>query len=257
MTEKHQEMMKMDNEIKTLCRQLRLPGVYQSYQSIAEDFKDPEDFLFQILNAEVKSRETRRIERSINQAGFPAFKKFEEIKRDMLPKDGKEAFEKIKNLAFLKEDRNLILIGNSGTGKTHLAIAAGIAACENGYSVYFRTAAGIINDLKEAKKELRLSKFEKRFRKIDLVIIDELGYISFDEEGAELLFQFLALRYEHKSTIITTNLTFSDWIRIFHDKAITTAILDRVTHHAVILNMTGKSYRQREFVATNKNNEGI
>ena len=99
--------------------------------------------------------------------------------------------------------------------------------------------------MKEAKNEIRLSKFEKAFRKTDLVIIDELGYISFDEEGAELLFQFLALRYEHKSTIITTNLTFSDWVKVFHDKAITAAILDRITHHAMILNMSGQSFRQR------------
>lgn len=138
------------------------------------------------------------------------------------------------------------MIGNSGTGKTHLAIATGILACEIGYSVFFRTAAGLINDLKEAKNEHRLSKLEKRFRKVDLVIIDELGYISFDGEGAELLFQFLALRYEHKATIITTNLTFSDWIEVFHDKAITAAILDRTTHHALILNMSGQSFRQRK-----------
>jgi len=235
----------MDEEIKDLCRRLRLPGIYQSYQTIAQDFTNPEEFLVKILNAEVQSREASRRERAIQQAGFPAYKRFEEIKHDLLPSDGRDYFERIQSLDFVRENRNLILIGNSGTGKTHLAIAAGISACENGYSVLFRTAAGLINDLKEAKNELRLSKLEKKFRKVDLVIIDELGYISFDEEGAELLFQFLALRYEHKSTIITTNLTFSDWASVFHDKAITAAILDRITHHAMILNMSGQSFRQR------------
>ena len=235
----------MDEVIGNLCRKLRLPGVYQSYKRIAEEHTVPEEFLVSILNAEVESRENRRKERAINQAGFPAYKRFEEIKKELLPTDGREYFYKIKSLDFVENNRNVILVGNSGTGKTHLAIAAGIAACEKGYSVHFRTAAGIINDLKEAKNELRLSKYEKKFRKTDIVIIDELGYISFDAEGAELLFQFLALRYENKSTIITTNLTFSDWIQVFHDKAITAAILDRVTHHAMILNMSGQSYRQR------------
>jgi len=235
----------MDEEIMNLCRKLRLPGVYQSYKIISEEHTATEEFLVSILNAEVESRENRRKERAINQAGFPAYKRFEEINTELLPTDGREYFDKIKRLDFVENNRNLILVGNSGTGKTHLAIAAGIAACEKGYSVHFRTAAGIINDLKEAKNELRLSKHEKKFRKTDLVIIDELGYVSFDAEGAELLFQFLALRYENKSTIITTNLTFSDWIQVFHDKAITAAILDRVTHHAMILNMSGQSYRQR------------
>lgn len=241
----HQERVDMDEEIQDLCRRLRLPGIYQSYQMIAEDFTHPEEFLVRILTAEVQSREASRKERALQQAGFPAYKRFEEIKPDMLPSDGREYFERIHSLDFIRENRNVILIGNSGTGKTHLAIAAGIAACESGYSVLFRSAAGLINDLKEAKNELRLSKYEKAFRKLDLVILDELGYISFDEEGAELLFQFLALRYEQKSTIITTNLTFSDWVKVFHDKAITAAILDRITHHAMIVNMSGQSFRQR------------
>ena len=236
----------MDETIRLLCKQLRLPGVYQSYPVIAEDFAGSEDFLVRILQSEVQSREVSKRERAIKQAGFPAYKRFEDLQKDLLPIDGRDFLERIKTLEFVRDNRNLIMIGNSGTGKTHLAIATGIRACEIGYSVFFRTAAGLINDLKEAKNEHRLSKLEKRFRKVDLVIIDELGYISFDGEGAELLFQFLALRYEHKATIITTNLTFSDWIEVFHDKAITAAILDRITHHALILNMSGQSFRQRK-----------
>ena len=235
----------MDETIRLLCKQLRLPGVYQSYPVIAGDFSSSEDFLVRILQSEIQSREVSKRESTIKQAGFPAFKRFEDLQKDLLPSDGRDFLERIKTLEFVRENRNLIMIGNSGTGKTHLAIATGICACENGYSVFFRTAAGLINDLKEAKNEHRLSKLEKRFRKMDLVIIDELGYISFDGEGAELLFQFLALRYEHKATIITTNLTFSDWIEVFHDKAITAAILDRITHRALILNMSGQSFRQR------------
>ena len=151
-------------------------------------------------------------------------------------------------LKFLSENRNLILLGNSGTGKTHLATAIGIKACEEGYNVLFKTAAGLINELKEAKDEKQLVRYAKQFKKLDLVIIDELGYISFDIEGVELLFQYLAMRYETKSTLITTNLVFSEWIKIFHDKALTMALLDRITHNAVILNMSGRSYRRRDIL---------
>jgi DNA replication protein DnaC len=135
--------------------------------------------------------------------------------------------------------------GNSGTGKTHMAIAIGIQACEQNYRVAFRTAAALINEMAEAKNENRLSIYIKQFRKIDLLIVDELGYVTFDLNAAELLFQLLATRYETMSTIITSNLGFSDWVKVFHDRTLTAAILDRITHHALILNMNGKSFRLR------------
>ena len=150
-----------------------------------------------------------------------------------------------KALTFLTERRNVILIGNSGTGKMHVAIATGIIACEQNYRVSFRTAAGLINEMVEARNENRLSLYLRQFKKIDLLILDELGYVTFDLAGAELLFQLLATRYETMSTIITSNLGFSDWVKVFHDRALTAAILDRITHHAMILNMNGQSFRRR------------
>ena len=163
----------------------------------------------------------------------------------MLPKDGREAIPALRELNFLTERRNVILIGNSGTGKTHLAIAVGIRACEENYRVTFRTAAGLINEMVEARNENKLSAYIRQFKKIDLLIIDELGYVTFDQAGVELLFQLLATRYETMSTIITSNLGFSDWVKVFHDKTLTAAILDRITHHAMILNMNGQSFRRR------------
>ena len=157
----------------------------------------------------------------------------------------REALNELKALTFLKEQRNVILIGNSGTGKTHMAIAIGTRACEENYRVSFRTAAALINEMIEARNENRISLYIRQFKKIDLLIIDELGYVTFDLAGAELLFQLLATRYENMSTIITSNLGFSDWVKVFHDKTLTAAILDRITHHALILNMNGKSFRRR------------
>ena len=121
----------------------------------------------------------------------------------------------------------------------------GVYACEQNYRVSFRTAAGLINEMVEARNENRLSLYLRQLKKIDLLILDELGYVTFDLAGAELLFQLLATRYETMSTIITSNLGFSDWVKVFHDRALTAAILDRITHHAMILNMNGQSFRRR------------
>ena len=152
----------------------------------------------------------------------------------------------LQSLDFLKQHKNVILIGNSGTGKTHCAIATGITACMSDYKVIFRTAAMLVNELYEAKRQGKLTWLVKQIQRADLLIIDELGYISFDLEGAELLFQLLAARYETQSTLITSNLMFSDWINVFQNKVLTSALLDRITHRAIILNMSGTSFRRRE-----------
>ncbi|ACR78786.1 MULTISPECIES: IS21-like element ISKol1 family helper ATPase IstB [Kosmotoga] len=235
-----------------LCKRLKTPGIFNSYERITRQAQQEGmsyiEFLLEILESEVQSRESRNIVKKIKRAGFPTPKRFEELNEAALPEDARKHLKELKSLKFLSENRNLILLGNSGTGKTHLATAIGIKACEEGYNVLFKTAAGLINELKEAKDEKQLVRYAKQFKKLDLVIIDELGYISFDIEGAELLFQYLAMRYETKSTLITTNLVFSEWIKIFHDKALTMALLDRITHNAVILNMSGRSYRRRDIL---------
>lgn len=235
-----------------LCKRLKTPGIFNSYERITRQAQQEGmsyiEFLLEILESEVQSRESRNIVKKIKRAGFPTPKRFEELNEAALPEDARKHLKELKSLKFLSANRNLILLGNSGTGKTHLATAIGIKACEEGYNVLFKTAAGLINELKEAKDEKQLVRYAKQFKKLDLVIIDELGYISFDIEGAELLFQYLAMRYETKSTLITTNLVFSEWIKIFHDKALTMALLDRITHNALILNMSGRSYRRRDIL---------
>jgi DNA replication protein DnaC len=235
----------MDLTLADLCKQLRVNGVYAYVQENQPDNGDLMQLLTSALQAEFDKRYLNRQIRLLLQAGFPTKKRFEDLLPDNLPQDGREALSELKALTFLKKRKNVILIGNSGTGKTHMAIAIGIRACEENYRVSFRTAAALINEMVEARNDNRLSLYIRQFRKVDLLIIDELGYVTFDLAGAELLFQLLATRYETMSTIITSNLAFSDWVRVFHDKTLTTAILDRITHHALILNMNGKSFRRR------------
>lgn len=228
-----------------LCKTLHINGVLTYVSENHAPNPDFENFLIAALQTELDNRLLNRQMRALRQAGFPTKKRFEDLALEALPEDGRIALPELKSLQFIEEQRNVILIGNSGTGKTHLAIATGVIACEANYRVAFRTAANLITEMVEARKENRLSLLLRQFKKINLLILDELGYVTFDLSGAELLFQLLATRHETMSTIITSNLAFSDWVKVFHDKSLTAAILDRITHRALILNMNGTSYRRR------------
>ncbi|PWR69535.1 IS21-like element helper ATPase IstB [Methanospirillum stamsii] len=235
-----------DISLQDYCKTLHISTVYSVYEEKYAENLEVTNFLKEALSSEFHSRKINRQMKALKQAGFPTVKRFEDLNLDALPDDGRRSIPDLQSLEFLKERKNLILIGNSGTGKTHCAIATGVHACLNEYKVVFRTAAMLINELYEAKKQSRLSVVIKKMKVADLLIIDELGYISFDLEGAELLFQLLAARYETQSTLVTSNLMFSEWVRIFHDKTLTAALLDRITHRALILNMSGTSFRRRE-----------
>jgi DNA replication protein DnaC len=237
----------MSDRIEELCHTLRLSGIASCVREIepAAYREELESFLIHALETEYDLRMARRRLNAIRTAGFPTLKRFEDLIGEALPEDGRTYLSTLKDLRFLEDHRNVLMIGNSGTGKTHLAIATGIQACEQNFRVMFKTTAGLVNELIEAKQDRRLTYFLRQLKRADLLILDELGYITFDLPGAELLFQLLASRYETSSTMVTSNLMFSEWIKIFHDKALTAALLDRITHRALILNMTGTSYRQR------------
>jgi DNA replication protein DnaC len=230
--------------LEALCRDLRIRSIYSYIQEYYPDRSDIEEIFTAACQAERDKRQANRQMRALRQAGFPTMKRFEDLDREVLPDDGQRALPALRTLGFINQKKNVILIGNAGTGKTHLAIGTGVLACEAGYRVSFRTAAGLINEMVEARRENRLTPYLRQFKKIDLLILDELGYLTFDIIAAELLFQVLAARYETMSTIITTNLAFSDWVKVFHDPALTGAILDRITQNAIIVNMNGRSYRR-------------
>ena len=158
----------------------------------------------------------------------------------------------LATLDFIEKGKNLIMIGNPGTGKTHIALGLGIKACLQGYKVLFTTIPLLVTELKECNSQQRLRYFQSRFEKYDLVIADELGYISFDREGTDLLFSNLSLRAGRKSMIVTSNLTFARWTEVFGDPAITNAIVDRLTHKATIVDMNGDSYRLKETMDFNE-----
>lgn len=237
----------MSARIEELCRTLRLSGLAASVRDLDPGPCSEEitGFLLKALEDEYDLRLERKRVNAIRTAGFPTMKRFDDLVLDLLPEDARSYLSLLKDLEFLKEHQNVLMIGNSGTGKTHLAIALGVLACEQNYRVIFKTTAGLVNELVEAQQERRLTYLLRQLKRVDLLILDELGYITFDLAGAELLFQLLASRYETASTLVTSNLMFSEWVKVFHDKSLTAALLDRITHRALVLNMTGTSFRQR------------
>jgi len=205
-----------------------------------------EEFLYHLLLKEYDLRLENSMKNRIRLANFPYKKYLEDLSIEDLPHDAKKRLKVLASLDFIESGQNVILAGSPGTGKTHLAIALGIKACMSGYKVLFATVPLLINQLKESRSEKTLIRLESIFEKYDLVIADELGYISFDKEGSELLFTHLSLRAGRKSTIITTNLSFERWDEIFSDSVMTAAMIDRLTHKSYILNMNGNSYRLKE-----------
>lgn len=240
-----------EDKIIEYTLELKLPGIRKSFKEKYEEASnDVEvshlDFLLKLLECEYDQRVIKRKQRRIRTANFPYKKYLEELELSYLPSDGRQKIKQLKTLEFIREGRNIILAGNPGTGKTHIAIGLGIKACLEGYTVFFTTAPSLITELRESRSEKKLKVFENRFKKYDLVICDEFGYISFDKGGAEMLFTHLSLRAGLKSTIITTNLSFDRWSEIFCDPVLTAAMVDRLTHKSYMVNMNGSSYRIKE-----------
>jgi len=199
-----------------------------------------------LMELEAQQREENAHQKRLRLARFPVLKTLDQFDFTALPTLNKARVLDLAQGSYLEKRENLILMGNSGTGKTHLATALGLLACQQGRKVRFFTAAGLINLLTEAQAGLRLSHLERSLAQMDLLIIDEIGYVPFSEKGAQLFFQVAAQSYERQSLIMTTNLDFSQWPQVFGSEQLTGALLDRLTHHAHILSMNGESFRFRE-----------
>jgi len=246
--------MKIQNQTKDqithYSKELRLPSFRNEYEGIAQESAKEhaqyEEFLLKLMEREYEDRLENRKKELIRQAGFPSRMHLHDLKRDLLPTDAALKLPVLERLDFIKSGQNIVLAGNPGTGKTHIAVGLGLKACLQGYKVLFTTVHRLLTQLRESHSSRTLRQSELRFEKYDLVICDEFGYISFDKEGSELLFNDLSLRTGNKSTIITTNLTFDRWSEIFGDPVLTAALVDRMTHKAHLVNMNGDSYRVRE-----------
>ena len=205
-----------------------------------------EEIIYTLLQKEYDYRQEQMRKSRIRIANFPYKKYLEDLDVNELPKDGREKLKILSTLNFIPEGQNIILSGNSGTGKTHIAIGLGIKACLAGYKVLFTTVPLFITQLKELRSSKSLRCFQSKLEKYDLVILDEFGYISSDKEGAELLFTNLSIRTGRKSTIITTNLSFDRWGEVFTDPVMAAAMTDRLTYKSYMIDMNGESYRMKE-----------
>lgn len=243
--------MKKDHLLEEYLKRLKLSTILREYPKIAEEAarnnSGYEEFLLALVEQEALVRQANSIERRIKQAGFPREKSLDEFDFSCLPNLNKTRFlELFRNTEYIIRKENVVLIGNNGTGKTHLAICLGREACRQGKRVTFQTAASIVTSLIEAQEEKRLLKLEKKLKTVDLLVIDELGYIPLSKSGAQLLFAVFAERYEQGSIVVTTNLEFGEWTKVFGDEKLTSALLDRLTHRCEIFLMNGESYRFRE-----------
>lgn len=236
--------------LDTYLRQLRLPTFLKNYPQFAADAArnnlDHTRFLLALAEQEVNQRELNMIDRRVKAARFPVLKELADFDFSALPKLNKAEILDLTRGEYLQKRSSLIFIGNPGLGKTHLAIGCALAACRQRHKVRFWTAASLVNELLQAQDEHRLHRFIASALKLDLVVLDELGFIPFTATGAQALFTFCSELYERLSFIITTNLKFADWIQVFGDERLTAALLDRLTHHAHLIELLGESYRFRQ-----------
>ncbi len=234
------------------ARALKMPAIARVYEPLARQAREEhwayEEYLGEVLHAELVSRDESAVRARLRDARFPEIKTLDAF--DFAATDGAVAATQIAELArgeWIHKAQNVILAGPIGTGKTHLAIALGVEAANQRRRVFFTRAADLVRTLLEARDARELGRLQRRLSSVDLLIVDELGFVPFERAGGELLFNLLAERYEKKSVLVTTNLAFGEWVKVFGgDEKLTTALLDRLAHHATVLTTKGKSYRMRK-----------
>lgn len=228
-------------------KQLKLPTMLREYAKLAEQCAkegvDFQRFLLRLVEAELLERDRKATERRIRAAKFTVVKSLETFDFLAIPSLNKKLVLELARCEWITRWENVLALGNSGTGKTHIALALGLAACQRGMRVRFTTAAALVHELIEARDEKRLLRFQKHLLRQELLIVDELGFVPLSKAGAEMLFEVFSQRYERGSTLVTSNLPFAEWTEVLGSERMTGALLDRLTHHVHILQMNGDSYR--------------
>ena len=236
----------VQDQICIFSKLLKIP-TFNRFREVLKNAEPSDDFstlLLRLLQREYEQRQENQNSRRLKQAGFPYTKTLEEL--DIGQYSGKLSdifLRELANCQYIKERKNVVMFGNPGRGKTHMAIGLGLKACEAGMNVVFKNVAALSTELTEARDNFVLGKLEKKLQRADLVILDEMGYVSFDRKKSELLFRVVADRSERGSIIVTTNLAFSEWTSIFDSVPLVTALIDRLTFRSYLLDMNGTSYR--------------
>jgi DNA replication protein DnaC len=239
----------MNEKLRNQLKFCRLSGIIEHYDNVFKEAQENnwsnESFFETLIEYEVIVRENNRFQKLLRQAKFPNLKTIDQFEFSQAPYLSKKEILNLFDCQFIDDNTNLLFLGAPGTGKSHISISIGIEACKQGKSVGFFTAANLGNQLLEMQEEQQLNKFLKKINKLELLIIDELGYVKLSNQATQLMFQIFSERYEKGSILITTNLEFAEWARVFHDERMTAAIIDRLIHNSKIILFNGESYRYR------------
>jgi len=246
MTSKEKPTILLDHHLK----KLKLPSMLREYQSMAVVCRDERcdypTYLLRLVERELLDRERRAAERRVKQARFPVVKTLDTFDFSAQPSINDALIRELMRGEYVDNRENVLLIGNSGTGKTHLACALAFAACSQGRRVRFHTVTGLVTELLECREDRRLQRMHRQLDRLQLLVLDELGYVPFSKAGAELLFDVVSRAYEHHSLMITTNLPFEQWTEVLGSERLTGALLDRLTHRVHIIEANGESYRLKQ-----------